>query len=464
MKKSTMFFQFLLFCCLINLISGCETTTMTLSRDATNVTSININSDVGLTVTVVEAESFAATLSFYGRDNANTLFSDAFNEASLTWSLTIGSSASTDPPSSANSQVFFSDATRDALFGVPPAFLASTMAFAQCTETAHLEMALPAGWEVTSEAAKAVSLGYSGPHSYGYEMVVSFPSETVSTWTSADEEAFLQDLIAFYNDDHLTFFITSCVDISGQLTITVEVVGFPTSSSAWESYTGVSTNGLALSSSAFSDITTTASAPALGCSAGFSLTADVCENTDGCVENTCGHGVCVDMAPPANGYTCECEVGYYDDDGTCADVDGCASNTCGSHGSCVDTAAPGTGYTCSCADGYEDVSNMCQGCGVPSQTGYTIASGGVTYDSVRTVTCASGYIGTASSITCQSSGSWTTSTGCNVNCSVSPTQTGYTISAGASTHSSTRTVTCATGYAGTASVITCNAGTWSVFV
>ncbi len=125
------------------------------------------------------------------------------------------------------------------------------MALAQCTESAQLELALPAGWEVTSEAAQAVSLGYSGPHSYAYQMVITFPSETVSTWSSEDEAAFLQDLISFYNDDQLTFIISSRVDVSGQLTLTVEIIGFPTSSSAEESYTSVSANGLTLQSSAF---------------------------------------------------------------------------------------------------------------------------------------------------------------------------------------------------------------------
>jgi len=53
---------------------ACDTTTLTATRDPTNVTTISINSEVGLTVTVVEAEAFVATVSFYGRDNVNTLF------------------------------------------------------------------------------------------------------------------------------------------------------------------------------------------------------------------------------------------------------------------------------------------------------------------------------------------------------------------------------------------------------
>ena len=47
------------------------------------------------------------------------------------------------------------------------------------------------------------------------------------------------------------------------------------------------------------------------------------------------------------------------------------------------------------------------------------------------------YSGTASSITCQSSAAWTTSSGCTiVSCSSSPTQAGYTIATGASTYGS----------------------------
>jgi len=421
---------------------ACDTTTLTATRDPTNVTTISINSEVGLTVTVVEAEAFVATVSFYGRDNVNTLFSDLYDENTWTWSLTIGSSAPTDPPSSsANSQIFFSAATRDALFGVTPAFLLGTMALAQCTESAQLELALPAGWEVTSEAAQAVSLGYSGPHSYAYQMVITFPSETVSTWSSEDEAAFLQDLISFYNDDQLTFIISSRVDVSGQLTLTVEIVGFPTSSSAEESYSSVSANGLTLQSSAFADITTIASAPALGCSAGFELDSAGAD----CIIRDCG-------VPIAS-------TGYVVGTGFWTTYGSTFSMTC-------DTGYSGTAATLTCqSDGtWTNASGCSLDCSSsPTQTGYTIDTGSSAQGATRSATCAAGYSGSASVITCSTSSTWSASSGCTiVGCSSSPTQTGYTIAAGASTYGSARTTSCSAGYSGSGSAVTCQAsGSWT---
>jgi len=94
-------------------------------------------------------------------------------------------------------------------------------------------------------------------------------------------------------------------------------------------------------------------------------------------------------------------------------------------------------------------------CGTPSQTGYTFTTSATTYGATSSATCASGYLGTATSISCQSSGVWTSSSGCTLVCPSSPTQTGYVIAAGSSSTGSTRTVTCATGYYGTATSITC---------
>jgi len=138
-------------------------------------------------------------------------------------------------------------------------------------------------------------------------------------------------------------------------------------------------------------------------------------------------------------------------------------------------------YTMTCATGYTGsaASLTCQSnlawtsqsgvctivsCGEPSSTtGYIINTGGSTYLSTRTCTCATGYTGTAAVLTCQASGAWTAPSGCTiVSCSSSPTQTGYTIAGGASTYGSTRTTTCASPYTGSASSITCQSnGTWS---
>ncbi len=100
-------------------------------------------------------------------------------------------------------------------------------------------------------------------------------------------------------------------------------------------------------------------------------------------------------------------------------------------------------------------------CGSPTQTGFIISSGDSYFNAERDVTCANGYTGTATSIRCQNTGFWTTSSGCSRDCDATPSQTGYIISAGASSSGSLRTATCATGYAGTAISITCSNGAWS---
>jgi hypothetical protein len=103
-------------------------------------------------------------------------------------------------------------------------------------------------------------------------------------------------------------------------------------------------------------------------------------------------------------------------------------------------------------------------CGNPTAgTGYALGSGSTTYGSTYTMTCVTGYTGTAASLTCESSGSWSSQSGCTlVSCPSAPTQTGYSLNTGSSTYGSTRTASCATGYTGSASSITCQASAeWS---
>jgi hypothetical protein len=96
-------------------------------------------------------------------------------------------------------------------------------------------------------------------------------------------------------------------------------------------------------------------------------------------------------------------------------------------------------------------------------TGYALGSGSTTYGSTYTMTCATGYSGTAASLTCQSSGSWTSQSGCTiVNCNSPIAGTGYALGSGSTTYGSTYTMTCATGYNGTAASLTCQAsGSWT---
>jgi len=99
-----------------------------------------------------------------------------------------------------------------------------------------------------------------------------------------------------------------------------------------------------------------------------------------------------------------------------------------------------------------------------ADTGYVVGTGGTTYLSTYTMSCSTGYYGPAQEISCLASGSWTSQTGCTiVSCASSPTQLGYTIGSGSSTYTSTRTTSCATGYSGSGSTITCEAsGSWQL--
>ena len=64
--------------------SSCETSTSTFTRDSSNVTSVVISSDVGLTVTLVEGDSFELSVSFYGRDSALSVCTELMVDGS-TW-------------------------------------------------------------------------------------------------------------------------------------------------------------------------------------------------------------------------------------------------------------------------------------------------------------------------------------------------------------------------------------------
>jgi len=104
-------------------------------------------------------------------------------------------------------------------------------------------------------------------------------------------------------------------------------------------------------------------------------------------------------------------------------------------------------------------------CGTPvASTGYTLGSGSTTYGSTYSMTCASGYLGTAASLTCQSSGSWTAQSGCTIrDCGTPVASTGYVVYYGsATTFGSTYSMACATGYLGTAASLTCqSSGSWT---
>ncbi len=104
------------------------------------------------------------------------------------------------------------------------------------------------------------------------------------------------------------------------------------------------------------------------------------------------------------------------------------------------------------------------GCGIPiPTTGYALGSGSTTANSVYTMTCVTGYTGSAASLTCQSNLAWTSQSGCTiVNCGTPVAPTGYSLGTGPTTYGSTFTMACATSYVGVAASITCQAsGSWT---
>jgi hypothetical protein len=97
-------------------------------------------------------------------------------------------------------------------------------------------------------------------------------------------------------------------------------------------------------------------------------------------------------------------------------------------------------------------------------TGYVVGTDSLTTDgSTYSMTCATGYSGTAISITCTADGTWSSSSGCAiVDCRTPVASTGYTIGSGATTYGASRTMSCASGYAGSPPSITCqSSGSWS---
>jgi cysteine-rich repeat protein len=106
-------------------------------------------------------------------------------------------------------------------------------------------------------------------------------------------------------------------------------------------------------------------------------------------------------------------------DTECVDLDGCVDNQCGEFNDCVETS-DGLSYTCNChADlGYETAEDgqHCQvrDCGVPEHLGYafTVVDSDTYVGGTATAVCADDLQGTAVDITCETSGQWSTPSGC----------------------------------------------------
>jgi hypothetical protein len=407
---------------------SCETSTTSLTLgNGANVTSIIFVSAIDLSVTLTEAApsvGFEVVASLYGRDSASSVCSDTLDEHS--WTINIDASA---PTESENSQIFFSSAWANSATMVVPL---TALVNAQCTETVNLALSLPAGWVTTEEGRNRVVIDFFGPKSYAYELTLTVPGETVSSWTSSDATALLAALTSFYNDENLSFVITSSADIGGSLTLVIHVNGFLLQTSVNDSYDVIAGGELRLSGD-FTSVTATASEPTLGCAPGSSVSSgselctlipDFCSSSPAQTGYVIGSGTqslgSTRTASCATGYSgtastiaCQSDASWSSSSG-CSDTDGCLSNTCGSSGACVDTVAPSTGYTCTCISGWFDNVGSCARVACPStptQTGYTIAPGSSVFESTRTTSCSNGSAG--STITCQSSGSWSSATGCN---------------------------------------------------
>jgi len=131
------------------------------------------------------------------------------------------------------------------------------------------------------------------------------------------------------------------------------------------------------------------------------------------------------------------------------------------------TGYTGTASSITCqASAAWTVSSGCtiRNCGTPvASAGYVLGSGSTTFGSTYSMSCATGYTGTAAALTCQADGTWTAQSGCTIrNCGTPVASTGYALGSGSTTYNSSFSMSCASGYTGTAATLTCRAdGTWS---
>jgi len=105
-------------------------------------------------------------------------------------------------------------------------------------------------------------------------------------------------------------------------------------------------------------------------------------------------------------------------------------------------------------------------CGVPLVTGYLIEANGTTFDAVATLSCdtSAGYLGSPDAgIVCQADSLWSNASGCAfVDCGVPVLGDGYLVSGVSTFYGSEVTVICSSGYSGASSTITCqDDGVWS---
>ena len=70
----------------------------------------------------------------------------------------------------------------------------------QCDDSAEVTLTLPAGWAVESENDSEFAATYT-PRSWGYNLEISLPSESVSSFSDEDEALFLANLVSSIGSD-----------------------------------------------------------------------------------------------------------------------------------------------------------------------------------------------------------------------------------------------------------------------
>jgi hypothetical protein len=85
-----------------------------------------------------------------------------------------------------------------------------------------------------------------------------------------------------------------------------------------------------------------------------------CVDQNGCKDQDCGAGTCVDVVAPGTGFTCDCPEGYEHSSETCVSLPVCETiaGAC-PLGTCVNDAEVDDGYYCDCNPGFYDAGDFC---------------------------------------------------------------------------------------------------------
>jgi len=262
--------------------------------------SVEMTVDVSSATNTSLAQDYTIAVSFYGWTTASSRISESTYRNQ--WTVNIDASQPTDPPSSANSMIFFSTSSELATSFLSGPLAWALAAYGQCIETAAVAASLPWGWETSLTSATEVRLRFS-PREWGFSLDFVIADEAANTWTDEDQTLFLAALSALYGDNSLQFSMVSVTDGSGGLHLTVQVSGFPTESDESSSFTIAS--GLSfVDLSGFGLVPQFAHDSGRVCAPGYSDSSGVCREADGCASVDCGEGICNDTPAPGTGLNC----------------------------------------------------------------------------------------------------------------------------------------------------------------